>query len=229
MQQRNDSFTESKTDTAGGTVLLNNNNDGVNGQVDIAPSIQRPDRFAEFDPVKLRLDQSALGQMAAKKLRTTIPIRKPSAQDFIRVNPNAKYRLSAAAFIELKEDREIYLVLPEYVPQLSENEYFAAALYLYINRQQVLSFWPVKLPRSDGRTNTWNASAQDAAEMAMKNWIQMRSNMSLGAYEIFKAEGALSDPEWPTETFKELLSIGFKGRIIQGPDHPVIQKLRGLI
>jgi hypothetical protein len=229
MQQRNDSFTESHAEMAGGTALLSDNNGGVDGQVDLTPSVRPSDRFAEFDPAKLRLDQSTLAQAAAKKLRTTIPIRKPSAQDFIRVNPNADYRLSAAAFIELKEDREIYLVLPGYVPQLGESEYFTAALYLYVNRQQVLALWPVKLPRRDGRTNPWNLSAQDAAERAMKKWIQVRSNMSLGAYEISQAEGVLSDPEWPTETFKELLSVGFKGRIIHGPDHPVIQKLRGLI
>ena len=51
--------------------------------------------------------------------------------------------------------------------------------------------------------------------------------MSLGAYEVFLAENQSADPEWPGLPFFELLKIASKGRIIDGPDHPVMQKLRG--
>jgi hypothetical protein len=63
----------------------------------------------------------------------------------------------------------------------------------------------------------------------MTQWIRVVPNMSLGAYEFFVAENPLSEPEWPTLSLRELLQIGFKGRIIEGPDHPVMQRLRGII
>jgi hypothetical protein len=62
-----------------------------------------------FDPASLRLDQTFTDGTAVKKLITTIPVRKPSRQDFVRVHSDPAYRLSPAAIIELKDDREVYL------------------------------------------------------------------------------------------------------------------------
>ena len=71
-----------------------------------------------FDPASLRLDQTFTDGTAVKKLLTTIPVRKPNRQDFVRVHPDADYRLSPAAIIELKDDREAYLVTPAIAPIL---------------------------------------------------------------------------------------------------------------
>jgi hypothetical protein len=184
--------------------------------------------YDPFDPVNLRLDQAALTRGAAKKLLTTVPVRKPNRQDFFRTHPSHEYRLTAA-FIELKEDRETYLVAPAYTSQLIDGEFFAATLYLVINRQKVVSLWPVKLPGADGRQNNWHVSAAEAAEKAIETWTRLSANMSLGAYEIYAAEANFPDPEWPELEFKEILRIGFKNRIIENGDHPVIQKLRGIL
>lgn len=192
------------------------------------PSTPTPDPLAAFDPAKLRIDQSFLQHGVAKKRLTTIPIRKPGKQDFVRVHPDEQYRLPVA-LIELEDDREIYLVLPDFAPCLGEGKYFTATLYLCINRQKVLTFWPVKLPGPDGRQMAWHTSAAEAAEMAMETWVRVTAKKSLGAYEIFEATGTIPEPEWPEQSMRELLAIGFKGRIIDGPEHPVIQKLRGEI
>jgi predicted DNA-binding transcriptional regulator AlpA len=37
-----------------------------------------------FDPAALRLDQSYADTVAVKKLLTTVPVRKPNRQDFVR-------------------------------------------------------------------------------------------------------------------------------------------------
>jgi hypothetical protein len=65
-----------------------------------------------FDPAALRLDQSFAEAVGVKKLLTTVPVRKPNRQDFVRVHRDPAYRLTPAAIIELKEDREVYLVTP---------------------------------------------------------------------------------------------------------------------
>src|SRR5437660_11017873 len=65
-----------------------------------------------FDPAALRLDQSYADTVGVKKLLTTVPVRKPNRQDFVRVHPDPKYRLTPAAIIELRVDREVYLVTP---------------------------------------------------------------------------------------------------------------------
>jgi hypothetical protein len=214
--------------TAEGFAPPDNNNGESNQFARSEPSTPSPDPLAAFDPAKLRIDQSFLNRGAAKKLLTTVPIRRPNKQEFFRVHPGAAYRLTSA-FIELKDDREVYLISPEFAHELGENEFFVATLYLCINRQKVLSFWPVKLPGPDGRQMSWHTSAQEAAEKAMEGWIRMAANMNMGAYEMFEAEGSIPDPEWPNLALDELLSIGFKNRIVSDHNHPVIQKLRGLL
>src|SRR5262249_38658638 len=107
-----------------------------------------------FDPAALRLDQSFTeGSLAVKKLITTIPVRKPSAQDFIRVHLGADYRLNTAV-ISLKDDRETYLVAQPLVAELMK-ECVPVTLFTTMNRQGVLALWPVRLPANDGRTMAW--------------------------------------------------------------------------
>jgi hypothetical protein len=179
-----------------------------------------------FDPASLRLDQNFAETAGVKKLLTTVPVRKPNRQDYVRVHPDVAYRLTPIAIIELKEDREVYLVTPNMAKELP-SEFTLAALYTTINRQEVLSIWPVKLPGPDGRHNEWHRSAAEAAELAMKKWVRITANMSLGAYEIFEATGDLAEPKWPDLSFEEILKIAFRNHIVDRPDHPLVQRLRG--
>jgi hypothetical protein len=178
-----------------------------------------------FDVNKLRLDQSFVEAAGVKKLLTTVPVRRPNPQDFIRVRADPDYR-AALAIIELKDDREIYLLTPDIARQLP-GEYTMATIYTAINRQGVISLWPVKLPPPDGRIVEWHRSAAEAAEMAMKRWIRLKANMVLGAYEIFESQGVIPEPEWPELPFNELLRIAFRDRYVGSLDHAVIKRLRG--
>jgi hypothetical protein len=62
----------------------------------------------------------------------------------------------------------------------------------------------------------------------MTRWLRLKANMSLGAYELFAAESAMSEPTWPDLPFQELVRIAFRDRLIDRVDHPVIKRLRGL-
>ena len=181
-----------------------------------------------FDPAALRLDQSYADTVGVKKLLTTVPVRKPNKQDFVRVHPDPSYRLTPAAIIEVKDDREVYLVTPNLAPGLV-GEFSTVTLFTTINRQGTLHLWPVKLPASDGRQNEWHRSAAEAAERAMKKWVRVTASMSLGAYEIFEASGDLPEPLWPDFSFQEILRIAFRERIVDRADHPLVQRLQGIV
>jgi hypothetical protein len=179
-----------------------------------------------FDPASLRLDQSFADTIGVKKLLRTVPVRKPNRQDFVRVHPSSAHRLTPTAIIELKEDKEIYLVTPAMAIELP-GEFNAVTLFTAISRQGVLHLWPVKLPSPDGKHNEWHRSAAEAAELAMSRWVRITANMSLGAYEMFEATGDLPEPVWPDLPFPEILKIAFRDRIVDRADHPVVQRLRG--
>jgi hypothetical protein len=178
-----------------------------------------------FDPANLRLSQSFVETSGVKKLRLTVPVRKPSAQDFVRVHPDPLYRENFP-IIELKDEREEYIVIEPLVPELV-GEFVTKTLFTAINRQGTLFFWPVRLPTPDGKMLDWWRSAREATELAMHDWIRVKSNMNLGAYDIFKAETASAEPEWPKEDFWTLIRIAFRDHLITSIDHPVIKRLRG--
>jgi hypothetical protein len=200
--------------------------DDVQSQPDPIETAATPVADDPFDLTKLRLSQDFVETAGVKKLLTTVPVRKPHPQEFIRVHPEPKYR-AALAVIELKNDREFYLLTPDIARELP-GEYVSVMLYTVTNRQRVTFLWPVKLPASDGRMIEWHRSAQEAAEFAMAKWIKVKANMALGAYESFEATAKYSDPEWSDVPFQELLRIGFRDRLIDRLDHPVIKNLLGL-
>jgi hypothetical protein len=177
-----------------------------------------------FDPASLRLDQNFAQESGVKKLLNTVPVRKPNKQEFVRVHP--EHCAVGVGIIELKEDRETYLVTPA-AAQAHSNEVTIVTIYTAISRQGVVFLWPVKTPLAETNRGDWARSAAIAAEQAKKKWVRVQANMNLGAYDVWEATANLPAPDWPDLTFEEILKIGFKDRLIDGPDHPVFSRLLG--
>jgi hypothetical protein len=180
-----------------------------------------------FDPARLRLSQDFATTVGVKKLLTMVPVRKPANEWFIRTHPDPEYRIQTAV-LELKEERETYLVDRDLWQSLAtEPTFIAKMLITAMNRQGTVFIWPIRLPGPDGKLDDWNRSALVAAEEAKKSWVRVAANMNLGAYDIWQAEAELASPTWPEISFQELLRTAFKDKTIQSHDHPVLQKLRG--
>jgi len=184
------------------------------------------DQATVIDLKALRLSQNYVAQAGVQKQITTVPVRKPHKQEFIRIHPSADYRMPAAT-ITLKDDNETYLVVPTLIESIGD-ECVPTMLFTVINRQGVLSLWPIRLPREDGRIDDYNRSAMDiAVNHATESWVKVVANRFLGAYEVFMATANHAEPEWPTISFDSIINIAFKGRIIDSLDHPVLKRLRG--
>lgn len=186
--------------------------------------------FDPFDPASLRLANSFLLAGSVQKALLSVPVRKPDKAWFVRAHPDEAYRLQTAV-IELKEDRETYLVSPALRPTLAAEATFKPKLLVTaMNRAGTVFLWELNLPRADGRTDLWSRTALEAVELATKGWVRIAANLDLGAYDVYEATGLLSEPDWPSvPSFRELLRIAFKDRFIDGPDHAVLRRLRGEI
>ena len=182
-----------------------------------------------LDLKRLRLSQDFANKVGVKKAIITVPVRKPDRQSFVRVHPDESWRLETAV-LELRDERETYLVDPDLWPELElPGELVPTALFTTISRQGVVFLWPIRLPGEDGRGNAWHRSALEAADLATTGWVRIAANLSLGAYEVFQATAELPEPEWPEKEFPSLLDIAFKDRYIRSLDHPVIRRLRGAL
>jgi hypothetical protein len=184
----------------------------------------------QFDNMEsLRARQDFVGQVGVKKILATVPVRRPGPQDFFRVRPEREYRFDFHC-IELKDDNEMYIVDPSMVPDLA-SELTLRTFYTGMTRQNVLFLWPAKTPNPDGGLGIeWQLSAMYAAELAMKKWVRIKGNRSLGAYEITEAADNFPEPEWPEYSFNEICEVAYRNRpIIRSFDHEVVKRLRGQI
>jgi hypothetical protein len=179
-----------------------------------------------FDPARLRMGQDFGARVGVRRLLTTVPVRKPAKENFIRTHPAPEYRLITGV-IELKEDQEIFLVDPELWPELAtETTFSPKLLVLSVTRQGVVALWPIRIAGPDGRIDAWSRSALEAADLARDRWVRVQANLSLGAYEIIEADVSTA-PEFPALPMSEILRIAFKDQYIAALDHPVLRKLRG--
>jgi hypothetical protein len=180
-----------------------------------------------FDLNSLRLSQDFASAVGVKKLLMTVPVKKPSKEWFVRTHPDPDYRLQTAV-IELKEDRETYLVAQSLWPALADEKTFSPRLLVTtISRQGILFIWPIRLPGADGRIDDWSRSAIDAADEAKSRWVRITANMSLGAYDVAVASGQIANPAWPDIAFQEIIKIAFRDSMISDWNHPVLKRLRG--
>jgi hypothetical protein len=180
-----------------------------------------------FDPARLRLPQEFTVATGAKRVQTTVPVRKPSKEVFVRTHPDQTYRI-VAAILELKEDREVFLVHPDLLEALAgESTVSPRLLVTTITRQKALSLWPLRLPGPDGRLDDYGRSALEIAEVAKDRWVRVIANTGGGYYDHIEAPPSLEPPEWPTTPFSELLRVGFRDRFITNLEHPVLRRLRG--
>jgi hypothetical protein len=181
-----------------------------------------------FDNLEaLRLSPEDAATIGTREILSRVPVRKPSRTEFFRVHPDPDMQFATGVFVD-REDRETYFVTPELRGEMA-GEWRPMMLVTVVTRQGVTLLWPVPLPDETGRQNDWHAVAREACELAKSQWIRLVPDMALGSYRIYQAEGQLSEPVWPGKSLAELLAIGFKDRIVDSIDHPVIRRLRGLL
>jgi hypothetical protein len=179
-----------------------------------------------FDNLEaIRLSPDAAATAGTREILRHVPVRKPNRIEFVRVHPDAGMQLATGVFVD-REEREVYFVAPELRAELA-GELKPVLLVTAISRQGVVFLWPVPLPDEGGRRNAWAETAREACELAKTEWVRLAADMSLGAYRVYQAEGQLSAPVWPDKSLSELLKLGFKDRIVDSAEHPVVKRLRG--
>lgn len=194
---------------------------------EVTPPPARPESPDPFDPESLRLGTDYSEGLGVRKVISTIPNRKPNKSEWFRVRPGEDWRVQTAVLeLEKGVERSTYLVAQSLWADLS-GEITPAMLLTCVNRAGDLFLWRVKLPGPDSRSNTWTDSALQIAKAAETTWCRMVSDMNNGIYTHFEPRHDLPDPKWPSISFREIIRIAFRDRMIESLDHPVLRELRG--
>jgi hypothetical protein len=195
---------------------------------DAPPDASAPVPPDPFDVTRLRLpadDDAALG---VRELLVTVPYKKPSKEQFVRVHPDPAYRCTGW-LIELKDDDgECFWVDPSLRSHLAEEPTFGKRLVVTaIARSGAVFLWGLRMPGPDGKTPDWVTIPLEAARCAETRWTKLFWDQSQRRHRVKVSEHLDDEPTWPPQSFAELLRLAFKDRVITALDHPILQKLRG--
>lgn len=179
-----------------------------------------------FDLSRLRLPDDEEGALGVHELLVSVPFRKPSKEDFIRVHPELR---CTAGLIELKEsDGESFWVDPSLWPHLADEPTFGRRMVVTaVNTRGLLFVWGLKLPGPDGKVPDWVSIPLEAAKSAETTWTKLYWDQGQRRHRIKVAKGIPSEPKWPDRPFGELVRLAFKDRVITTLEHPVLKGLRG--
>ncbi len=177
-------------------------------------------------------DLAALGRpideiVPSEKVLTSLPVRKPKRDEWIRLHPEIHTRVYT---YESREDNSWYVVLPTVVePMLDVVRY--VQLTLAVNYGGSAFVHPVPVP-TERKPHRAHVTAFAGAEQAMREWVRISWNG--GEYGIYRRQhsGAKVEPAWPAEVTNpsEMLRFAAKAggiEVIDSLDHPVVRELQG--
>lgn len=191
-----------------------------------------PDPF-DAKALVLPPDFFAAGGSATPKPKN-IQVRKPHNQEWIRVHPGPDFRGDFGVIL-LRDDREFYLLAPNIANAMKGHRHLkTVTIYTVYSRLSGKTFlWPVGIvgaPGQNKRTDNWYRTANEAAEEAMRQLINVWADMEGGGYEWQLSDNpdANTPPQWPDLSFSELLQVGFQrnGCFVTSFDHDVFKKLK---
>ncbi len=186
----------------------------------------RPPWEGEADFERLKVQSLTT---AAPKSSTALKVivRKPKAQEYIRVRPGGDWQGRYGLVRDQRTDT-LYVVRPELHGELAD-EFAYYLVVTAINTQGDVFLWPLPMADSSGRTNTWWESAFEGAQRAEGAWVRLKPDPERGRYDLRESIYALPEPQWPEQTFGDLFRLAFKDVVIASLEHPFIRRLRGAL
>jgi hypothetical protein len=150
---------------------------------------------------------------------------------FLRVHPDEAYQLDAAIFEDQSDSEElqkpVYLVTGEVLeaePRFA-TACHSASLYLYVYNDGQPGIWIVKVP-SDLDQKAY-ATRMRCIEFAKERFCRVEWVGTGEGFAVVYPEDEQPPPEWPTQSFFELVEKAFQDKVIDVVDHPVVDAYLG--
>ena len=169
---------------------------------------------------------------AAIRRDTSFTIRRPRPNSFFRVHP--EYTYTTHIYIDKGEDgleKDSYLLTPRFVEDELPDDFMGPIRrfchYLTKERHADKAFiWRIGIPDVGGRDNEYNRTAREIANMAMIRWLRIQ--LGVGSWDYYEPRfEILDEPVWPDLPWREIMSLGYKGRVIDSMNHPVMRAMAG--
>jgi hypothetical protein len=129
-------------------------------------------------------------------------------------------------------DRQFIQVMPHMIAPLAGIGITVTdhVLYLIVSPRGALRIIPVCGPNAEGEQNEWDRTKEMSLIDGVDGWVRMYSDREGNCYKSFPAPvGRFGEPNWPDIKPAKINRLAFRdrGRLIDGPDHVLVQKWAG--
>jgi hypothetical protein len=174
----------------------------------------------------LAIDQAHLEEYANPGTESgVVECEKPPRGIFFTVRPETgkPYKDRAFYFMLQMEGRDPYLVAPKIAEQKKEEDTIRPVLIVrYVTMTGEEGLWPLKLNPPDGKSNNWNTSALNILELAESGkWIRIMNAGKHYGHQVSRKKFEQVPPKFTDRSFKDLIEIAFKDRIVKTLDHEI--------
>jgi hypothetical protein len=200
---------------------------------DIKPVTDQPVESI-FDDVE-SLRKVAVLKVSRRVVPVNVAVKRPSNNVYFQCHASPEMQLEASVIIGDGGSDDFYFVAPNMLnhPTMLPRLRRVTIATVYTWPGGAISLWPVPVAE-ETRIACWK-SARAAFELSKTQWVQLIWNSDLRDYDVIVAEelNKTTTPNWPTDKpladwFRTLLRLGFADKIIAGPEHPYVQRLRGI-
>lgn len=175
---------------------------------------------------KYRMSTDYKAQHGVTTQLMVVDCSTPNGDDYLRCQLHEDDAVIMPC-LKLKGEKAVYLVGEDVAEHLREWTY-AAHMVQCVTRYGRSFIWAVRLPDSDSKENRYSESCVKSAKTAADKWVQIRWSKVNMCYECRSPDHPIEvEPEWPKESFLELIGMAFSGCTIDDLDHPVAKQLLG--
>ncbi len=158
--------------------------------------------------------------------------RQPTPKnEFYRTHPDFR-PVFPLVNVQAGMNRHYIAVMPNMVAPLAAIGISVVdhVLYLVVTPRGALRLIPVAGPNAEGEQNEYHRTKEMALVEGINTWTRMYTDREGNCYKSFPAPvGRFGDPNWPTIKPAKITRLAFKdrGRLIDSPDHILVQKWAG--
>jgi hypothetical protein len=199
----------------------------IEQKVEVTAPVLVPNSADIFNDLDALREQSKVTVRRRSVLVNVFVVKHPANTKYFRCHPEERMSLPGTVVWDTDQGGCYYITpgMRNHPKLITRVRYVTLHTVIQWPEQQPI-IWPVPVAIEGHDFAVWR-SYRKAAEMARKEWVQMTWNAQTRDFIVEPAEAIAIQPQWPKESFSELLKIAFEGRIVDNDDHPYLYILRG--
>lgn len=175
----------------------------------------------------LAIDQSHLEEYVSIEERSSVvECKRPPKGVFFTVRaetPGEPWKNRGFYFLLELQGRDPYIVAPAIAKEKQDEDVIRPVLLArYVTMSGEEGLWPLKINRSDAKSNPWNTSALNILDIAAGgNWVRLVSTGNHYRHQVSGKNFKDVPPKFTDRSFDELVHIAYKDKTITTLDHEI--------